>query len=186
MAVSESVPTRQRLIRAALELFQQRGYHAVGVTEIHTRARCPKGSLYHHFPGGKAALAIAAVDWLEAEITASFDRAADKAIPADRQISHLFQQTAGWVTGTGYASGALLAVLAQEVVPHEADLSKRLGQAVDAATTALARALAAGGGDPAMAGPILAMLDGAVAQARACHSPAPFEAAETAALRLVR
>lgn len=44
---------------------------------------------------------------------------------------------------------------------------------------------AQGGADRAFAGPILAMLDGAVAQARAALSVAPIEAAKAAALRVV-
>ncbi|WP_375690742.1 TetR/AcrR family transcriptional regulator [Pseudooceanicola sp. LIPI14-2-Ac024] len=178
-------PTPERLTRAALELFQRRGYHAVGVAEILDRAGCPKGSLYHHFPGGKAALAEAAISWLAAEMVDHFDTAAAKRIPARKQITLLFDDTARWVADTGYAQGALLAVMAQEVVPQEPDLSARLGAAYAEAIEAFGRALHAGGADAAQAGPILAMLDGAVAQSRARQSPAPITTAKAAALRLV-
>ncbi|MDF1855784.1 TetR/AcrR family transcriptional regulator [Pseudooceanicola sp.] len=182
---TERPKTSNRLVKAALELFQMRGYHAVGVAEILERSGCPKGSLYHHFPGGKAALAVAAIDWLAADIVRHFDESADKSSPAATMVGVLFRQSADWVTGTGYASGALFSVMAQEVVPQEAELTARLGQAYVDVTRACARALAAGGGDPDMAGPVLALLDGAVAQARAQMSPVPFQAAEAAAIRLV-
>jgi TetR/AcrR family transcriptional repressor of lmrAB and yxaGH operons len=51
---------RERILRAALSHFQRHGYHGAGLAEILEEARAPKGSLYHHFPGGKAQLARAA------------------------------------------------------------------------------------------------------------------------------
>ncbi len=51
--------SKERLIAAATEHFRKRGYHGVGLTEVLVSAGVPKGSLYHHFPGGKADLAIA-------------------------------------------------------------------------------------------------------------------------------
>ncbi len=55
--------TRDKLTFAAAELFRQKGYHATGIAEVLARAGVPKGSLYHHFPEGKADLARAAADW---------------------------------------------------------------------------------------------------------------------------
>jgi TetR/AcrR family transcriptional regulator, lmrAB and yxaGH operons repressor len=55
--------TRDRLVAASAELFRQRGYHGVGLTEILKAAKAPKGSMYHHFPNGKPDLALAAADW---------------------------------------------------------------------------------------------------------------------------
>ncbi len=177
--------TRDRLIRAALELFQMRGYHATGVSEILTRAHCPKGSLYHHFPGGKSELAVAAIEWLESQMIAHFDAARDKAVPAHKQVTLLFRQTSDWVSGAGFGVGALLSVMAQEVAPDDAVLTQRLGAAYAKAITHFDQALQAGGASGDMAGPIIAMLDGAVAQARAQTSTAPFDMSLTAALRLL-
>ncbi len=55
--------TREKLTLAAAELFRRQGYHATGVAEVLALAGVPKGSLYHHFPDGKADLARAAADW---------------------------------------------------------------------------------------------------------------------------
>ncbi|MGD9864998.1 MAG: TetR family transcriptional regulator, partial [Pseudodonghicola sp.] len=60
--------SRDRLIRAASGLFRRRGYAGVGVSEILTVAELPKGSLYHHFPGGKRELAEAATLWASGAI----------------------------------------------------------------------------------------------------------------------
>lgn len=56
-------PTKDRLIRAAANLFRNRGYHGVGLNELLAEAEAPKGSLYHHFPAGKSDLALAAATW---------------------------------------------------------------------------------------------------------------------------
>lgn len=55
-------PTRARLVAAAATLFQRDGYHGTSVAEVLTAAGVPKGSLYHHFPDGKADLARAAAE----------------------------------------------------------------------------------------------------------------------------
>jgi TetR/AcrR family transcriptional repressor of lmrAB and yxaGH operons len=53
--------TRARIVEAAVRLFEQRGYAATGLNEILTDSGAPRGSLYHHFPGGKEELAVAVV-----------------------------------------------------------------------------------------------------------------------------
>jgi AcrR family transcriptional regulator len=45
-----SVQTRDRLVRAALELFTTRGYHETTTPLIATRAGVAEGTIYRHFP----------------------------------------------------------------------------------------------------------------------------------------
>jgi TetR/AcrR family transcriptional repressor of lmrAB and yxaGH operons len=56
--------TRTRLLSNAGELFGSQGFHATGLDQILRRSRAPKGSLYHHFPGGKDELAIETVRYM--------------------------------------------------------------------------------------------------------------------------
>lgn len=71
--MNEEPSTRDRLVLAATRLFRQRGYDGTGLSEILAEAGVPKGSLYHHFPEGKADLACAAADWTASEIVRVID-----------------------------------------------------------------------------------------------------------------
>ncbi len=42
-------PTKQRIIEAAEPLMLEKGFHAVGLSEILAAVKVPKGSFYHHF-----------------------------------------------------------------------------------------------------------------------------------------
>lgn len=53
--------SRERILDTAFRLFQRYGYHAIGINQIIKESRCPKGSLYHYFPGGKEELAKCAI-----------------------------------------------------------------------------------------------------------------------------
>ena len=53
--------TRERFLSSATKLFGKKGYHATGLNEIVEISGAPKGSLYHHFPGGKEQLAMEAI-----------------------------------------------------------------------------------------------------------------------------
>jgi len=80
MKMSET-NTRTRLIKTAARLFREKGFHGTGIAEILLKSETPKGSLYHHFPAGKADLAKAAASWASEGmleiIDAAFDDASD-------------------------------------------------------------------------------------------------------------
>jgi AcrR family transcriptional regulator len=47
---------RQRMIESAALLMRERGVEATSFSEVLSRSGAPRGSIYHHFPGGKAQL----------------------------------------------------------------------------------------------------------------------------------
>ncbi|WP_109465742.1 TetR/AcrR family transcriptional regulator [Albibacillus kandeliae] len=104
--------TKERLIRTASELFRLRGYSGVGVAEILQKAGAPKGSLYHHFPEGKADLARAAANWASdgmlRTIAASFEPATsfgEGARTLCHKLAKLSDMSGEW--GSCPVSGAL-------------------------------------------------------------------------------
>ncbi|MDN5860680.1 MAG: TetR/AcrR family transcriptional regulator, partial [Pseudonocardia sp.] len=55
---------RQRTIRSAALLFQERGVGRTSMRDVVEHARSPRGSLQHHFPGGKRELLSEAMAWM--------------------------------------------------------------------------------------------------------------------------
>ena len=51
---------RDRLLAGAGRLLAERGYAAMELRDVAERGKAPRGSIYHHFPRGKAQLAAEA------------------------------------------------------------------------------------------------------------------------------
>lgn len=107
-------PTRLRVLQVATRLFQQRGYHAVGLAEILLLSETPKGSLYHHFPGGKPELAEACIVRMCATSLAALDQAAESGMDIIAFLRKLATESAIWMERTDWRDGSLLAVIGQE------------------------------------------------------------------------
>ena len=52
---------RERMTRSAASLFGERGFSGTGLRDVIAHSSTPRGSIYHHFAGGKAELAREAV-----------------------------------------------------------------------------------------------------------------------------
>lgn len=46
-----TLDTRERIVRAAMELFWEKGYQSTSMAELFSRAEVNSGSFYHFFPG---------------------------------------------------------------------------------------------------------------------------------------
>lgn len=181
--------TGVRLLRVAVTLFQQRGYHAVGLAQILAEAKASKGSLYHHFPGGKVDLGIAAIDWLADSILRPFRRAKEDNLSARVFLARLFNGTASWLAAEDFSQGAMLAMLAQGAVTAEPELTDALDRAYTRITMAMADLLRDAGlpslRADEMASLILAALEGSVTLARAHQSTMPLQRSSKAIDRIL-
>ncbi|MBT5897125.1 MAG: helix-turn-helix transcriptional regulator, partial [Rhodospirillaceae bacterium] len=63
---------RQTMIWAAAKLFRRRGYSGTGLRDILAASGAARGSLYHHFPGGKEEIGAAAVTSAGGLVTETF------------------------------------------------------------------------------------------------------------------
>jgi AcrR family transcriptional regulator len=54
--------SRERMVSSTVALIRRRGLTGTGFAEVIAHSGAPRGSIYHHFPGGKKQLAQAAVE----------------------------------------------------------------------------------------------------------------------------
>ena len=55
--IVKPAPARERMIESAAALFSERGVDATAFSDVLEHSGAPRGSIYHHFPDGKAQLA---------------------------------------------------------------------------------------------------------------------------------
>lgn len=179
--------TRQRMLDGAIDLLRRRGVHGTSLRDVVRVTGTPRGSLAHHFPGGKRQLLEDAV------------RATTEAIAGP--LEHLLAQrgvrggldafVAGWkrtLQGSGFEAGCPVVAVAIEPLDPEGDAAS---EDDDAALRALAaeafdrwqRLLAAGlrrEGVPTararrLAALVIASLEGAIVMCRAARSLGPLD-----------
>lgn len=165
-----SLPTRERLIAAMLHMLPRKGYHGVGLAELLAHAQAPKGVLYHHFPGGKSALAVAAIDAVVVQLVASLD--ALMALHTDPVDALAVWMGAAQkrLANSQYERGCPLATIALETTPDDVDIRRALAHGFTAIREHLALKLLAAGlaAEPAreMAALMVSAYEGALLQAR--------------------
>src|SRR3954466_1021387 len=54
---------RRQMIRSAAVLIRERGVEPTSFSDVLAHSGAPRGSIYHHFPGGKAELVEEATRW---------------------------------------------------------------------------------------------------------------------------
>lgn len=126
--------TRSRILTAAQRLFRQRGYHATGLADILQLAGAPKGSMYHHFPGGKEAIGVCVIESITAGLLGLL--AASRARSTEALVRQVGAQMATVMEKTSYELCTLFAAFAAE-----RKTSPLLGDAVARAYEALASAI---------------------------------------------
>lgn len=109
-----NVSSRDRMIASAARLFREHGYSGTGFRDVVADSGAPRGSIYHHFPGGKAELAQETVRYAADVVAAVIDRAGDDPVAA-------LQVTLAWwratLEKTGYRAGCPVVAIAVEA--HE-------------------------------------------------------------------
>jgi AcrR family transcriptional regulator len=66
--------TRVRMLRSTALLMRERGARATSIDEVLRHSGAPRGSVYHHFPGGREQLLAEAVDYAGGVVAAGIAR----------------------------------------------------------------------------------------------------------------
>src|SRR5437763_6774264 len=71
------------MIWSAALLMRKHGVEGTSFSEVIERSRAPRGSIYHHFPGGKAQLVEEATRYAGDVVAALFTQAIEKGDPLE-------------------------------------------------------------------------------------------------------
>jgi TetR/AcrR family transcriptional regulator, lmrAB and yxaGH operons repressor len=176
---------RQRMVQAAQQLIRERGYHATAISDVLERSAAPRGSVYFHFPGGKAQLAIEAAEAHAHEQVKIIDQAAGQATSAAAVIENYLDLARDGMVASAWSRGCGIAPLVTEAAQDESpDIEATSRQAFAAMTDRLAFHFVDFGlardAARSLADAVIAGVEGALVTARALRSPAPFDAVRTA------
>jgi AcrR family transcriptional regulator len=107
--------TRERIVDASAELFRRQGFTGTGVKQILAAAEAPFGSMYHHFPGGKAQLGAEVIRHSGRLYGLLFPEYVDPAPDLPSGIRAFFGGAAEHLVETDYADACPIATVALEV-----------------------------------------------------------------------
>ncbi|HSG88294.1 MAG TPA: TetR/AcrR family transcriptional regulator [Pseudomonadales bacterium] len=170
---------RDRLLQTAVRLFRQQGYAATGLAEILAKSGAPRGSLYHHFPGGKEAVGAAAVALAGATVTQTLRQLLERTDSGAAFVTAYGALLAQWVAASDFRDGCPIATTLLETTPRSEAIAAAGAAAFEAWTALIARAFARDGLDAdaahAHALLVVAGVEGALLLARVTRSTAPVE-----------
>ena len=166
---------RDSMVDGAMALLAQRGLQAASFSELLQATGAPRGSLYHHFPGGKTQLMGEAVERAGAMLSAALGQAAGQ--PADAVVERFLAIWRTVLTRSGCGAGC--AVLAVTVASDADELLQRAATVFRAWRERLTDLLQQGGLPPdtarRLATTLIAATEGAVVLSRAERSLEPFD-----------
>lgn len=169
--------TKQRMVDAAADLLSQQGTAGTTVDAVLARSGAPRGSVYHHFPGGRTEIVLSAVEMVGSRIADSIETASQ-----DGPLAVLDAFGAFWrrqLTRTDYRAGCPVVALATggaEQIPGAEEL---VGDVFGSWHAQFVRALCSAGAKPRrarqLATLVLSATQGAVVLARARRSLTPLD-----------
>lgn len=177
---------RQRMVDSTSVLLAKKGLQGTSFSAILDASGAPRGSLYHHFPGGKDELVLAAVAQTGQRAQALVDATVGlSAVDVAEAFVGLWRAL---LTRSNFEAGC--AVAAVTVAAEDAELLAGAGLAFRDWRTSLEAALVAGDVPseraPAVAAALIAACEGATIMARAERSLEPFDLVATEQIETVR
>jgi TetR/AcrR family transcriptional regulator, lmrAB and yxaGH operons repressor len=178
MNTPELPTSRQRLTDTMEELLRRQGYAATGLSQLLNDAQAPKGVLYHHFPGGKQALAQAAIEAATVKVLAALEQLFVRAPDPLDAIELWSQNAAHMLKKSQFARGCPFATIALEAAATDDVLQLALEAAFSAMRARISVQFEHNGIDTARAQAwatlILSTYEGGLLLARAQRSTAPL------------
>ena len=170
---------RALLLNGARQLLAEKGYAGMELRDVAERGHAPRGSIYHHFPGGKTQLAREAAELEGATIRDLIERSLDER--GLKQTLTMFgevfrRRVADHPERIGCPVAA--AALARPEDPELAAAATAAFQSWERPIAAALRDEGVGADDAdAFAGLVVSTVEGALLRARAAGSQQPLDSA---------
>ncbi|HYE45386.1 MAG TPA: helix-turn-helix domain-containing protein [Caulobacter sp.] len=168
---------REAIVAAAVRLFRRQGFAATGLAQIVEASGAPKGSLYHYFPAGKAAIGAAAIQAAGKKVATTIAALPRGERPGDFQREYA-RLMAGWMRASGYRDGCPIAATVLEEAADDDAIAGAARAAFAAWRAVLADHLRAAGRDAGSADRLALLsvtaMEGALVLARAERADAPI------------
>jgi TetR/AcrR family transcriptional repressor of lmrAB and yxaGH operons len=164
------------MISTAVTLFRREGYTATSWRHLVEQAGTPWGSAYHHFPGGKEQLAVAAIELATVTTSATITRAFERNDTIAEAVAWWFTKAAQALANGDYRAGCPLATIALETVNDSEVLTQACKTAFTTWQNELENHLREHD-HPApedLAAAIMHNMEGALLMARVHNSPEPL------------
>lgn len=181
--------TRDRIVVAAARLVQRQGYVGTGIKQIAKEAGATLGSVYHFFPGGKEAVAVAALKHSDEEFAAILREALDSEDDPAAAVDACARLLAEELRASGWVDGCPVTATALETLGTDSEIQQVCADAFRNWENLVAdKLLRAGLGRTdarELAGTVISTLEGAEVTAQVTRSEEPLLAAGRQLSRLV-
>jgi TetR/AcrR family transcriptional repressor of lmrAB and yxaGH operons len=170
--------TRRDMVLSAVEVLRERGADAVTLDAVLTRSGAPRGSIYHHFPGGRSEILSDALDFAGDAIAVRIERVAETgAAAALREFSAFWKKI---LHDSHYTAGCpVVSVAVSNADEDGAQLASRASEIFERWCDAMRRALGGDGLTPRtaerLATMVVASVEGAVVLCRARRDMTPLD-----------
>jgi AcrR family transcriptional regulator len=177
MLVISKRDSRDDMIRAAIELLCERGYAGTSFGDVLERSGAPRGSIYHHFPGGKQQLVTEAVQRYTAGVLRALNTAAESGGAVDL-VRVFVDVVRSGLRASDFRRGCAIAAVTLDATPADAALLQLTAESFRAWRSRIAAAFRRDGATEAqarrLATLVVAAVEGALMLARAEHDVAPI------------
>ncbi|MDJ0466976.1 TetR/AcrR family transcriptional regulator [Streptomyces sp. H27-C3] len=116
--------TRERIVVAAARLVQRQGYVGTGIKQIAREAQATLGSVYHFFPGGKEAVAVAALQYGDEEFAVLLGSALDSEENPGAAVQACAVQLAEALHDSGWTDGCPITAAALETLGTDSEIQR--------------------------------------------------------------
>ena len=173
--------SRERMMETAVALMRQTGLSGAGINEIVRNSCAPKGSVYHHFPGGKAQIVEEGLAAYSTRVVAFINANLSSKHKPDEKVKALFNAFAERIEQGEFRHSCPAGTVCLDLDAQSENLRLAVAGAFDQYMMAIAAhfPFKSRARSKSFAGLMLTTIEGAYIRGRADRSSNPFREAGT-------